>query len=188
MATEQDKVNVGALSTIVVVGALAMVGIAAAVTALVRTETDDLGAQVGANVNVTGIREAKAEQLAKMDGTTSWVDRANGKLHIPVARAMDIVVANLERNPESATPPPPPSASAAPPDAGAPDAGPEKRVTEGAGSPAAPEGAPRPEPKKTNSPTPDKMPVPDSPAPTGELPKVPTPTGPAPAAPPTHAP
>lgn len=186
MATESDKVNVAALGTIVIVGALAMVGIASAVTALVRSETDELSAKVGANANLDGITSARAEQRQKLEAPVSWADKASGKIHIPIDRAMQVVVANLERNPESATPPPPvpASASAAASSSAAQGAPPpEGSVTEGANS-AASAASPAPNgsaPTKTREPTPAKMHAPDSPKPQGGATKAPMPAASAPA-------
>ena len=62
MATESDKVNTGALLTIAVVGALAMLGIAGALTALVRHQENQLTTEHSTTANLRTFSELKREQ------------------------------------------------------------------------------------------------------------------------------
>ena len=109
MATIPDKVNTGALATIVALGAISMVGISAALTAMVRSEVDTRADQVGAKSNlgpVTALKKTQRDELsapAKRDPTS-------GRLMIPIDRAMELVVEDLRQHPERATDPPPPDA------------------------------------------------------------------------------
>jgi hypothetical protein len=109
MATIPDKVNTGALATIVVVGAISMVGISAALTAMVRAEVDTLADQVGAKSNLGPVRELKRTQLAEL-AEPARRDPTTGRAIIPIDRAKDLVVEGIREHPERATDPPPPDA------------------------------------------------------------------------------
>src|ERR1041384_1040538 len=102
MATEDDKIDTGALATVVAVGAVGMIGISLAVNALVRHEVGTVGAgrdEVGADA----YRALKQKQLEKLSAPPSWADPNKGKVAIPVDRAMELVLGDLKRNPWSAT-------------------------------------------------------------------------------------
>src|SRR5262245_41659710 len=117
MATEDDKIDTGALATVVAVGAVAMVGISLAVNALVRHEQGAIGAgrdEVGANA----YRTMKREQLDKLSAPAAWADQSKGHVAIPIDRAMNLVLSDLKQNPWTATPAPPPDAGAETADAG----------------------------------------------------------------------
>jgi hypothetical protein len=106
MATETDNVNAGALGTLLAVGACATLGIALVVTALVRTEVTEESEkkEVGAD---RPYRDLVAEQTAKMAAPAAYVDRGRGLVSLPIDRAMELTVANLIKDPNSATPPAP---------------------------------------------------------------------------------
>ncbi|HEX6277929.1 MAG TPA: hypothetical protein VFZ53_33025 [Polyangiaceae bacterium] len=111
MATEDDKIDTGALATVVAVGAAGMIGISLAVNALVRHEVGAVGAgrdEVGADA----YRALKQQQLDKLSAPPGWADQNKGQVSIPIDRAMGLVLADLKRNPWSATPAPPPDAGA----------------------------------------------------------------------------
>jgi hypothetical protein len=122
MATIPDKVNTGALATIVAVGAISMVGISAALTAMVRSEVDHRADQVGAKSDLGPVRKLKGIQEAELNAPAAR-DPATGRAVVPIERAMDLVVEDLRQHPEHATAPPPPDAgkkNEAEGDAGAP--------------------------------------------------------------------
>jgi hypothetical protein len=112
--TEPDDTNVGLIATVTVVGALLVVSTAAALTALVRTESRDYGMQVGAYANLGTVKRLKAEQIAKLEATPAWSDKSKGLVSMPIERAMGLVVGEISKNPNMATPEPPAAASAQP--------------------------------------------------------------------------
>jgi len=118
--TEADKINTGALGTLVAVGLFAMLSITAAVTALVRHDIEIEEASKDADSNQV-VTELKASQHAALIGPAKYVDRGKGVVSLPIDVATGLVVAELSRDPNSATPPAPvkPEASAAPADAAA---------------------------------------------------------------------
>jgi hypothetical protein len=106
MATESDNVNSGALGTLVAVGTIAFFGIALVVTALVRAEL----AQEVEKKEVSAdraYRDLVAEQSAKLSAPAAYSDRGRGLVSLPIDRAMELTVAGLAKDPNSATPPPP---------------------------------------------------------------------------------
>ena len=174
MATEDDKVDTGALGTVVAVGAAGMIGISLAVNALVRHEVGVVGAgrdQLGESAFHT----YKEEQLRKLSAPPTWADQSKGQVSIPIERAMKEVVTDLRRNPWNATPSPPQdagtadAAAEAPPDAGADGAA--------ASEPDAGATAPEPPGSAALSPT--------APAPTGSASAAPKPSSPRKLPPPT---
>src|SRR3954468_23352141 len=106
MATESDNVNSGALGTLLAVGTVATLGIALVVTALVRSEiaNENEIKEVGAD---RPYRDLVAEQTAKMAAPATYVDRGRGIVSLPIARAMEVTVAGLIKDPNSAPPPAP---------------------------------------------------------------------------------
>ncbi len=104
MATESDNVNSGALGTLVAVGTIAFFGIALVVTALVRAELAEETAkkELGAD---RPYRDLIAEQTAKLSSPAAYVDRERGVVTLPIERAMELTVADLVKDPSSATPP-----------------------------------------------------------------------------------
>ena len=125
MATEADKVNDGALATLVAVGTFSMIGICAFVTALVRTEvsSETERKEEGARQEVKNVVQS---QRAKLAAPPAWADRSKGLVTLPIDRAKELVLTDLTRDPNSATPPPPRHEDAgAAPAANVPDGGPE---------------------------------------------------------------
>jgi hypothetical protein len=102
--TESDKVNTGALGTLVVVGLFAMISICAAVTALVRHDIDVEQSEKDADGNDTVVA-LKAAQRGVLNGPASYLDRGKGLVSLPIDDAKQLVVAELARDPNSATPP-----------------------------------------------------------------------------------
>jgi hypothetical protein len=170
MATESDKLNVGAVATLVTVLALTMVAIVAVLTAMVRNEVDQEVARKGGTANTRPYRDLVAEQRAQLTEEAKWTDKEAGVLSIPIDRSMTLVMTELRRDPGLATAP-------------APDAGAADTTASGEGGAGATEATPataEPEPKQPSSPA-DK-PAP-KPAPTPKLAPAPKPA-PAPVSPP----
>lgn len=117
MATEKDKVNVGLLGAITAVLALAVVGIAFAVTALVRNAQDEQVAEKSAEAERPAV-ELRQQQETELTSAAAWADKEKGTASVPIDRAMALVVDKIKANPDWATPAPPPP----PEDAGAGDA------------------------------------------------------------------
>ncbi|MEO7032781.1 MAG: hypothetical protein ABI548_03035 [Polyangiaceae bacterium] len=111
--TQADKINSGALGTLVVVGLLAMISITAAVTALVRHEMEGEESEKDADQNQTVI-QLKSYQRSVLNAPAGYIDRGKGVITLPIDVAKSVVVSELQRDPNSATAPaPPPTASAA---------------------------------------------------------------------------
>ncbi|HTQ44897.1 MAG TPA: hypothetical protein VMI75_19190 [Polyangiaceae bacterium] len=121
MATENDKVNTGALGTIVAVGLFATLSVAFAVTALVRYSVQGVVDQ-RQSLAQREYRDLRSAQVGKLEARPTWTDKSKGLLSIPIERAKMKVLAELTRDPTSATPAPPPSA--APAGSGSPEAAP----------------------------------------------------------------
>ncbi|HTA89574.1 MAG TPA: hypothetical protein VK745_08360 [Polyangiaceae bacterium] len=111
-ATQPDKINTGALGTLVVVGLLAMISITAAVTALVRHDIDEEQSEKDADANQVVIA-LKNQQRGVLNGPAGYVDRTKGIVSLPIDIAKQLVVSELQRDPNSATPPAPPAAASA---------------------------------------------------------------------------
>jgi hypothetical protein len=176
MATEDDKVNTGALATLVAVGVFATIAVALGVDALVRFETRKMEAE-RAGFAEKRVRELVTAQRAQLAAQP-----------LPIDRAMAAVVLDLRQNPWSATPPAPEKDAGADAAVEATDAGADAAVDEatdgGAPAPdaaAAPSAAPAPAPS---------APTPAAPAtiPTALTPKAPAPTVPVTAPTPVKAP
>lgn len=113
MATENDKVNTGALGTLVAVGLFATLSIALAVTALVRYSVQGV-VDERQTLAQQPYRDLHQEQSGKLSANPAWTDKGKGLVSIPIERAKMKVLAELARDPSSATPPAPPSAVPAP--------------------------------------------------------------------------
>src|SRR6478736_5652530 len=111
-ATEEDKINTGALGTLVAVGMFAMLSITSAVTALVRHDIEAEEAVKDADSNQVVV-ELKAKQHDALTGPAKYVDRNKGVVSLPIDVAKGLVVAELQRDPSSATPPAPQKAEVA---------------------------------------------------------------------------
>jgi len=112
MATENDKVNTGALTTLVLVGLFATLSIALAVTALVRYSVEGVTSQRQTFAQQE-YRELKRAQADKISQPRTCTDKGKGLVSLPIDRAKSKVLADLQRDPTSASPPPP-APSAAP--------------------------------------------------------------------------
>jgi hypothetical protein len=109
--TEVDKVNTGALGTLVAVGLFAMISIATAVTALVRHDVEEEQATKDADSNQVVIA-LKNSQRGTLNGPAGYLDKGKGVVSLPIDIAKQVVVSELERDPNSATPPQPKTADA----------------------------------------------------------------------------
>lgn len=114
MATEEDRINTGVLLTIGLVLALAVVGVALAVTALVRSESEQLEAEKGATANLRPLQELQKEQETALQAAPTWWDKEAQLVSVPIDRAKQLMLEDLKKDPRKATAPAPP-----PPDAGA---------------------------------------------------------------------
>jgi len=149
--TEEDKINTGALGTLVTVGLFAMLSITAAVTALVRhdIEVEEAVKDADANQVVVDLKEKQHEALT---GPAKYVDRAKGVVSLPIDVAKGLVIAELQRDPNNATPPAAQKAEQATGASGAAGAGGAAgaaALNASAGAPAAAGGAPAAEGKGT---------------------------------------
>ena len=148
MATETDKVNTGALGTLVAVGTFATLTVILGVDALVRYETAQLSEERASHASER-YRGIVADQNAKLSAPPAWSDKTKGLVTMPIAQAMGHVVADLARDPQSASPPP--SAAPAPAATGElgatepPKEGPEGAAPASSTAPA-PAEAPKPAP------------------------------------------
>jgi hypothetical protein len=164
MATEDDKVNTGALATLVAVGVFATLAVALGVDALVRFESGKMEADRAGHAE-TQVRDLVREQRAQLDAQP-----------LPIDRAMAAVLLDLRQNPWSATPPPPEKDAGADAAVEATDAGADAAVETEDGGAAAPEGAAAPDAAPAPSASAPAAPIPA--APTTVAPKAPAPTVP----------
>jgi hypothetical protein len=102
--TEADKINTGALGTLVAVGLFAMISITAAVTALVRHDLEVEEALKDGDANQV-VTDLKASQRGALNGPATYVNRSKGTVTLPIDVAKGLVVSELEKDPSSATPP-----------------------------------------------------------------------------------
>ena len=180
MATEPDKVDSSVLGTLVLVLGFGVLGTALAITALVRTQTDHLTAE-RSQTNDTAA-SLRGSQEADLHLPPAYIDQSAGTVRLPIERAMQVVVRDLARNPQSATwPKPEPKPSEV---EGAADAGVEGDGAQGDGATHEPTGAQPEEEQREQGP--GKKPQGKAPkliAPRAPVPVAPKPA-PAPAAPP----
>ena len=101
--TEPDDVNVGLVATVTLVGAFLVLAIALALTALVRSESTNRGNEAGAYSDLGTVHRLKAEQRAKLEASPAWLDRAKGEVALPIERAMEMVTADIQKDPGRAT-------------------------------------------------------------------------------------
>jgi len=178
--TEADKINTGALGTLVAVGLFAMLSITAAVTALVRHDIDVEEASKNEDANHVVVA-LKASQSAKLAGPAKYVDRAKGVVSLPIDVAKGLVVSELTRDPNSATPPAPAKPAASAPstpaavdsDAGAAKLGTEPASDGGKVPPVKPETGreiQKPAPGSSSKPSPVPTPTPTAATPGAQAP------------------
>ncbi len=110
--TQVDKVNAGALGTLVAVGLLAMLSITAAVTALVRHDIEVEESEKASDANQVVV-SLKDSQRGTLSSPAGYLDRGKGLVSLPIDLAKGLVVSELQKDPNSATPAPPPKTEAA---------------------------------------------------------------------------
>lgn len=182
MATEPDKVDSGVLGTLIAALAFGVLLTALGITALVRTDTDELEAE-RSNTNET-FAAVRGAQEADLYLPPAYMDEKAGIVRLPIDRAMQMVVRDLRRNPQSATAEPPPTDHAdgdgavagAEPEAGA------EGATAAPGSPAEEEqnDKDKGDTSVKQPPKPPAPPKPQAPKPAPAAPKAPAPKAPAP--------
>ncbi len=191
MSNEPDKVNSGALATMIVLVAFATLAVALVVTALVRQETARLQAEGDQNQE-RPFRQLRSEQESKLSDAPAWADQAAGLASIPINSAMQLVLEEVRENPLAMSPGNKPEEEeeeseegeeAAEEGASDPQATEETAETAEEGEPEkvpaqkpepAPKAAPAPAPKATPAPTPKASPAPAPKAP-APAPKAPAP-------------
>lgn len=105
MSTESDRPNTGALGTIVAVGALTVIGVTFAVTALVRSELAQEETTKGTNANLRVYRDLTASWQAELNAAPTWVDKEQQLVTVPIDRAKELVLAeHLEDRPAQQPP------------------------------------------------------------------------------------
>lgn len=96
MANQPDHVNSAALATMIALTALATVGAALAVTALVRSEQGDLAA-IREEPMSRDVRSLRAEQEGELTAAPAWVDREKGLVSLPIDKAMALTLEDIRR-------------------------------------------------------------------------------------------
>jgi hypothetical protein len=177
MVTQADKTNTSVVATIVIVGAFAMISISALLTAMVRSEEADVDAVRPTHADLDTIAALDKQQIDGLHAAPHWSDKEARRVSIPIESAMKLVLAELKKDPNLASPPVPPGVvlPPAPPPVGAEAAG------AAPGLPGAEPGAPAPA-------TPERSAA--APAPAAPAPPVGAAPAPAPgsnAAPPSGA-
>jgi len=101
--TEPDNTNVGLVATVTIVGAFLVLAIALSLDALVRSESSLRNVESGTFADLGTVSRLKAEQRAKLAGPLGWADKDKGKVALPIDRAMEVVTAEIRKNPSLAT-------------------------------------------------------------------------------------
>ena len=102
-ANEPDQINTGALAMVIALVTLATLAIALYVTSLVREETRAIG-HVRIETQERGVRQLKAEQLAQLGESPTWIDQAKGLVTMPIDSAMTAVLEAIRRRPANLSP------------------------------------------------------------------------------------
>ncbi len=102
-ANEPDQINNGALAMVIALVTFATLAIALYVTSLVREETRQVGAQ-RADAQDRSARSLRAEQMAELNRSPTWIDRDKGIVSMPIDSAMQWVVESVRSNPEKLSP------------------------------------------------------------------------------------
>jgi hypothetical protein len=127
---------------VTLVGAFLVLAIALSLTALVRSEATLRGNESGTFADLGAVHRLKAEQRAKLEASPAWLDRAKGEVALPIDRAMEMVTADIQKDPAHATATAPAALAApAPTPEGA--AAPVPSGVSPAGAPATPAPAPQ---------------------------------------------
>lgn len=113
MAAQEDNVNTVVVGSAWTVGILATVGIVWALFGAVRAEITETENAVGAHAVTTPIREMVSDQTDLLHRSVGWVDKEKGIVRLPIDMAESAVLADLTRDPETATAPAPAAAPSA---------------------------------------------------------------------------
>jgi hypothetical protein len=149
MATQTDSTNTGVLWTIVLVGSFAMIAISAAVTAMVRAQTNEVDRERPRHADLHTVVDLKKAQHDDLAAAPAWIDKSKGSVKVPLDVAKKLVLDEIQKDPKTASPPPPPGFVMPPPTpaagavtAGLAPAAPGAPAAQGApavpGAPAAP--------------------------------------------------
>src|SRR4051812_6667400 len=108
MVTQADKTNTSVVATIVVVGALAMISISALLTAMVRSEEAEVDAVRPTHADLDTIAALDKQQTDDLHAAPHWSDKEARRVAIPIESAMKLVLSELKKDPNQASPPIPP--------------------------------------------------------------------------------
>src|SRR6185295_19146790 len=115
MVTQADKTNTSVVATIVVVGAFAMIAISALLTAMVRSEEADVDAVRPMHADLDTIAALDKQQNEGLHAAPHWSDKEARRVSIPIERAIKLVLSELRKDPNLASPPVPPGVVLPPP-------------------------------------------------------------------------
>ncbi len=113
MANDTQRPSASGAVTLAALVALGLLGTVSAVTVFVQSATEREVARKGGAVSTRAYRDLADAQRAELEEEAQWVDRRAGVLSIPIERAMELVVEELARDPENATPRAPGEAASA---------------------------------------------------------------------------
>ena len=115
MVTQADKTNTSVVATIVVVGAFAMISISALLTAMVRSEEADVDAVRPMHADLDTIAALDKQQNEGLHAAPHWSDKEARRVSIPIESAIKLVLSELKKDPNLASPPVPPGVVLPPP-------------------------------------------------------------------------
>ena len=115
MVTQADKTNTSVVATIVVVGAFAMIAISALLTAMVRSEEADVDAVRPMHADLDTIAALDKQQNEGLHAAPHWSDKEARRVSIPIESAIKLVLSELKKDPNLASPPVPPGVVLPPP-------------------------------------------------------------------------
>jgi hypothetical protein len=101
MATEPDNTDSGALGTILAVLGFGVLFAALGITALVRAASSEIRDKRA--FHNEEFAQLRGQQEADLNLPASYVDEGAGVVRLPIDRAMQVVVRDLQNNPWSAT-------------------------------------------------------------------------------------
>ncbi len=95
MSTTDDKVNVGSLWLILVIGSVITLAIVIVLKVVYYDMLGKLETEVGAANNLSQLKELRRAQDAEIN-SYGFVDLANGTVRLPIELAMERVIAEHE--------------------------------------------------------------------------------------------
>lgn len=93
MSTEADKTNTAVIATMLALGAAAMLGGSAALVALARGEVQEYSENAAGFADLQSVAKLEAEHRQRLTGAK-----------LPLAKAQAMVLAQIQRDPSSASP------------------------------------------------------------------------------------